>query len=158
MTTSMAENSPDTCIAAVEEQFGILFNRTRTRLRGRAAKIHPSLQPVSFTILNELVRRGPTHTTALADSLLMDKSAVSRQIKAMQSLGLIEREVDESDRRAAFLVASDTAVAQVNAIRVDDQEALYAGLRDWPVADVSALARLLTLVNDFPPPSSQPTT
>lgn len=153
MTTSTADPVPDDSIAVVEEELGILFNRARSRLRSRAARIHPSLQPVSYTILNELVRRGPTHTTSLADSLLMDKSAVSRQIKAMQRLGLIIREIDESDRRAAFLVASPTAIARVNAIRADDQATLYAGLRDWPLDDVAMLAKLLALLNTFAPSS-----
>ncbi|GIT81436.1 transcriptional regulator [Leifsonia sp. LS1] len=138
----------DQAIAAVEEQFTILFSQVSAGMRDRAAKVHPDLQPVGFRLLSTLVRTGPLHAGALAGMLATDKSVVSRQVRILEDLGLIEREVDPSDRRASFLVATPPAIEKVNEARAADQAKLYLGLRQWGAEDVGRLADLLARLNE----------
>lgn len=137
----------DQAIASVEEQFTILFNQVSSGMRERAAKVHPDLQPVGYRLLSTLVRTGPLHAGALAGLLSTDKSVVSRQVRILEDLGLIERRVDPSDRRASFLVATPPAIEKVNEARVADQARLYRSLRKWGVDDVGRLADLLARLN-----------
>ncbi len=138
----------DQAIASVEEQFTILFNRVSAGMRDRAARVHPDLQPVGFKLLSTLVRTGPVHAGALAGMLATDKSVVSRQVRILEDLGLIERKVDPSDRRASFLVATPPAIEKVNEARAADQAHLYRSLRQWGAHDVGRLADLLARLNE----------
>jgi DNA-binding MarR family transcriptional regulator len=137
----------DQAIAAVEEQFTILFNRVSSGMRERAARVHPDLQPVGFKLLSTLVRTGPVHAGALAGMLATDKSVVSRQVRILEDLGFVERRVDPADRRASFLVATPPAIEKVNEARASDQAHLYRSLRQWGVDDVGRLAGLLDRLN-----------
>ncbi len=138
----------DEAIGAVEEQFTILFNRVSAGMRERSARVHPELQPVGFKLLGTLVRTGPTHAGALAGMLQTDKSVVSRQVRALERLGLVERRTDPDDRRASFLVATPAAIERVNEVRASDQAQLYRSLRQWDPADLVRLAELLSRLNE----------
>ena len=139
----------DHAIAAVEEQFTILFNRVSAGMRDRAARVHPDLQPVGFKLLSTLVRTGPVHAGALAGMLSTDKSVVSRQVRILEELGFVERQTDPSDRRASFLVATPAAIEKVNEARAADQAQLYRNLRQWGATDVERLGELLARLNDL---------
>lgn len=146
--------SPDTppaaeAIASVEEQLGALFVRFRSRIRTRAALVHPELQPTGYMLLTTLIGRGPIHGRRLAEILELDKSAVSRQVTAMERLGLIDREPDPADGRAYFLAASAAAKERVALIRRADQEELRARLRKWDAAEVPLFAELLARINEI---------
>lgn len=149
MISAMENTVPavDESIAAVEEQFTILFNQVSAGMRDRAAGVHPDLQPVGFKLLSTIVRTGPTHAGALAGMLSTDKSVVSRQVRILEELGLVERRTDPADRRASFLVATPAAVEKVNEVRAADQVRLYRNLRRWAPEDVERLAELLARLN-----------
>lgn len=144
-------NPADAAIAAVEEQFTILFNRVSAGMRERSARVHPDLQPVGFKLLNTLVRTGPVHAGALAGELATDKSVVSRQVRILEELGFVERRTDPADRRASFLVATPAAIERVNEARAADQAQLYRSLRQWGADDVGRLADLLARLNESSP-------
>ena len=149
MISAMENTVPavDESIAAVEEQFTILFNQVSAGMRDRAARVHPELQPVGYKLLSTLVRTGPTHAGALAGMLSTDKSVVSRQVHMLEQLGLVERRIDPEDRRASFLVATPAAVERVNEVRVADQVRLYRSLRRWAPEDVERFAELIARLN-----------
>lgn len=147
MTTSSGVTDED--IAAVEEQLGVLIAKFRSRIRKRVTLVHPELQPAGYQILSTLVRCGPAHGRRLAEMLDMDKSSVSRQVTAMESLGLVEREADPADGRAYFLVASDDARKRIAEMRTADQAVLRAQLRNWADEDVPKFAELLARINEI---------
>lgn len=139
----MAEREVDTAIAAVEEQFAVLFSGVKTRMRGRAARVHPDLQPAAYMVLNALVRLGRLHAGALAETLGMDKSVVSRQARSLEDLGLLERQSDQEDGRATYFAATPVAVEKVTKVHLADQAMLHERLHDWPVSELVVLSRLL---------------
>jgi DNA-binding MarR family transcriptional regulator len=137
----------DEAIAIVEQQFSVMFTRAKASMRDRATRVHPQLQPLAYTILSTLVRSGPTHASALAEQLSLDKSIISRQANWLERLGLLERRPDPHDRRATFLAATPAALERVAEVRLADQAILYDSLRDWAVDDLDKLAELLAKVN-----------
>jgi DNA-binding MarR family transcriptional regulator len=130
-------------IASVEEQLRLLFVRVRAVWKEAAAAVHPDLQPVGYKILSAIVRRGRMHAGAIAESLEIDKSVVSRQVKHLEQLGLARSVADPNDRRARFIEATPAAAESVGQKRSRMQQQLYGQLRTWPGHDVDELARLL---------------
>jgi DNA-binding MarR family transcriptional regulator len=144
-----ARTATDDEIASVEEQLRRLFVRVRMVWKEAAAAVHPDLQPVGYKILSAIVHRGRLHAGAIAETLGIDKSVVSRQVKHLEALGLAQVVPDPEDGRARFVEATPTAITSVEQKRSRMQQKLYAQLRTWPGDDVDTLATLLgRLSND----------
>ena len=135
-------------IAEVEQQFGRLFIRVRSTWKRSAAKLHPDLQPMGFKIMSTLVARGPAHAGALAEELHTDKSVLSRQVRVLEGLGLIESRVDEHDARARLLAATPIAIERVNAVARDNQAELRERLVAWEPWEIEKFAELLGRLGD----------
>lgn len=151
MILAMTETDADStsaAIASVEAQFGMLFNRARSSMRDRAARVHPDLQIGSYMILSTLARRGPTHAGAIAEMLAMDKSIVSRQAKQLEEAGLLIRTQDQKDKRATFFDISEHARERLGEVQRKDQSALHEQLGAWSISDLNRLAELLARVNE----------
>lgn len=145
---SMSGQSPaDAAIASVEEQFAAMYRNMKAAMRRRAYQVHPELQVMGYAVLTTVHRCGPTHAGVLAEVLGMDKSLLSRQLRVLEELGLLEREVDPDDKRISILTLSQIGQDRINAVRVTDRAALYDQLRDWDVGDLDKLAELLSRVN-----------
>lgn len=140
---SATRTARDDEIAAVEEQLRSLFVRVRAVWKEAAAAVHPDLQPVGYKILSAVVRRGPMHAGAIAESLEIDKSVVSRQVRQLEALGLATSAPDPSDGRARIIEPTPVAIERVGRRSSRMQQQLYAQLRTWPADDVGELARLL---------------
>jgi DNA-binding MarR family transcriptional regulator len=141
--TTAERTATDDEIAAVEEQLRLLFVRVRAVWKEAAAAVHPDLQPVGYKMLSAVVHRGRMHAGAIAETLEIDKSVVSRQVKHLESLGLVVSVADPADGRARFIEATPAAAAAVGQKRSRMQQRLYGQLRTWPGNDVDELARLL---------------
>ena len=142
-TTAATRAATDDEIASVEEQLRLLFVRVRAVWKEAAAAVHPELQPVGYKILSAIVHRGRMHAGAIADTLEIDKSVVSRQVRHLELLGLAQSVVDPNDGRARFIEATPAAAESIGQRRSRMQQRLYGQLRRWPGDDVEELARLL---------------
>ncbi|PZE62283.1 MarR family transcriptional regulator [Curtobacterium sp. MCPF17_047] len=130
-------------VGVLERQFAALFSAYRTRLRQQATDVDPALQPSGFRTLQELVDRGPVGAGELAESLGFDKSVLSRQLRQLESLGLVSRGQDPADRRAVVISPTDDAVARMERIRTGARDEFRTNLAEWPTRDLDELARLL---------------
>lgn len=139
--------APNAAVAALEQQLACLFATARALTRDRAVAVHPELSPGSYTALATLVRSGPQHAGALATSLFVDKSVISRIIRQLTDLGLAERRADPTDGRAFFIAATPEAVRKVDAIRDDYRRSLHDFLAGWDPSDIAQLTALLGKLN-----------
>lgn len=137
----------DAAIARVEDQFSVMHRHMKAGMRRRASQVHPDLAVLGYMILITIQKCGPTHAGALAERLELDKGLLSRQLRALEEFGLLARESDPTDKRAAFISLSPEGVRRVEAVRAADREVLYDQLRDWAVDDLEKLAELLARVN-----------
>lgn len=138
-----ASDSTDEAIADVEDQLSQLFSRIRTVWKESAQQVHPDLQPAGYKLLSAITRLGATNAHVLADTFEMDKSVVSRQIRALEDLGLVETRADERDGRVRVLVATPKAVELVQRVRDGNQQRLRAVLVGRPEAELRSFAELL---------------
>lgn len=121
---------------------GLKSLQAQTAHRSRHG-VDPSAYPVLFQLVE-----APRRTTELASCLHADISTVSRQVTALVDAGLVERTVDEEDRRATILRLTDAGQAVFTTMRRDRERMLALVLADWPARDVAALATLLGRFND----------
>lgn len=106
-----------------------------------------SLERPALMLLFVLYEHGPIRPSALAESLHIDLSTVSRQLGTLESSGWVTRDRDADDRRA-FLVrlsAEGTRVLQAN---LAARKALLSELLiDWSEDERQEFARLLGRLN-----------
>jgi len=96
-----------------------------------------------LTALRAVDRHGPIAVSALARRVRVDLSTMSRQLRPLETLGLVVRDTDPDDGRVAWLTISgkgDRLLARVDRAVVDDFDAALAG---WPPGDRAQLAQLL---------------
>lgn len=138
---------PSPAVAGLEAQLAQLFAAGRRFMQSRAAAVHPDLSPGAYKVVSTLVQRGPTHAGTLAAELCVDKSAISRIIRQLEDLGLVERGADPEDGRAFLITATASTVRKVNAIRDESRGRLHRSLTDWDAADIEQLTALLAKLN-----------
>lgn len=137
----------DSAIASVEGELSTLFNRVRAAMRSAAERLHPELSTPGYKTLSALERKGPMHSGALAELLEMDRSALSRQITALDRLGLLVRRPDPADGRATILSLTDDAAERLRAVRSGSQAQMHEELRRWSPQEIELFAGLLHRIN-----------
>ncbi|WP_445337765.1 MarR family winged helix-turn-helix transcriptional regulator [Clavibacter sp. CFBP 8614] len=144
-------------IAEVEEQMTALAARIRATTREAAAAIHPELPPIGYKMLRVIRRCGSAHASAVADQLGVDRSVVSRQLRQLQDLGLVEVGADAQDGRVRVLALTNAGRTGIDA---DDAQGsrLVRVLGRWERSDLEAFAGYLARLNVAAEADSGPAT
>jgi DNA-binding MarR family transcriptional regulator len=134
----------DEAVSRVEHELGRLFARIRVSWREAAITVHPDLQPLGYQVLTSIATGKATSAGAIIERLQTDKSAVSRQVRQLEQLGLVESVRDPDDRRARVLVATELAQERVAVARSRYEARLGQKLRRWSAEDLDHFTRLLS--------------
>lgn len=102
----------------------------------------------SHWLLFMLSRSDPIRARDLAHLCGLDTSTVSRHLRQLEDDGLIERRPDPEDGRAHLISPSPEGMNVANARREARRRVILDRLADWPAADVTALATLLSRLAD----------
>lgn len=144
---SPVDSSTDQALAAsvdsIEQSFSTLFRFVKNNLRDAATALDPELQPASWQVLRQVMRDAPTQVGALALTMGIDKSAISRQLKDLRERGFVETEHSAEDARVVFIRPTQWALERVAAIQSGTRESYLEFLSTWSERDLSDLARLL---------------
>jgi DNA-binding MarR family transcriptional regulator len=101
------------------------------------------LDPALVTVLHDLGCSGPIRVSVLAETMHLDQSTVSRHVRALEELGLVERAGDPDDRRAALLSLTPSGQERLAAIIEERRAIFHAATADWPDRDRAQLAGLI---------------
>lgn len=142
-TDDLPAESRDAAIGRLEQELGGVIGRIRASWRDAAAQVHPDLQPLGYQVLVAIASGKATSATAIVDRLQTDKSAVSRHVRQLEDLGLVESRPDADDRRARVLAATDTARERLALARRRYQTRMGERLTHWSVDDLGRVADLL---------------
>ncbi|NDW06161.1 MarR family winged helix-turn-helix transcriptional regulator [Jiella pacifica] len=102
-----------------------------------------ALDRALFPLLVVIERRGPIGVVELADGVGRDYTTVSRQVGKLESLGLVERQKSEADRRVHKAVIAPKGKAmtdKVDAVRDRNARAIF---KTWDAREVDDLVRLM---------------
>jgi DNA-binding MarR family transcriptional regulator len=146
-SSATAELTTADAVREVEEQMHVLAGFVRTSVRDAALSVDPALRPFGLKVLRTLARNGPTHASALADMLFVDRSVISREARQLEQLGLIELQVDPQDGRARYLALTPKATEKP---AVTEKLPIFTRLNTWPTEDIHLFAILLERLNNPP--------
>ncbi|MEU8298217.1 MarR family transcriptional regulator [Micromonospora sp. NPDC048909] len=135
-------------LRAVEHELTALLRRGRAVSWEVAREVHPNLEPNAYGLLLWLRRCESVRLTDLASRLGIGKGTLSRQIRGLETLGLVHRDPDPSDRRAAQLSLTAEGQRRFDAARAARMRHIRDTLESWPAQDVAEFARLLGRFND----------
>ncbi|MFJ8667969.1 MarR family winged helix-turn-helix transcriptional regulator [Streptomyces sp. NPDC093600] len=117
------------------------------RARAAAARLHPELPLVSYTLLAHIVDQQGCRATDLAAHYLLDKSTVSRQVAGLEKLGLVERRPDPADHRVQVLHPTEAGAAVLSSTQASRLAAYQERLKDWSAEDLAQFAAYLLRYN-----------
>jgi DNA-binding MarR family transcriptional regulator len=106
------------------------------------------VQPSGWTILTMLHRHGELRVSELAERLGLDQSTVSRQLKPLDTAGLIARATDDTDRRVAIVKLSTKGRTAYDAVRQRWLDDLAWFMRGWSDTDRAHFGELAARFSD----------
>ncbi|MBT2365341.1 MarR family transcriptional regulator [Streptomyces sp. ISL-10] len=132
---------------ALERELSVFLRRARASSGEMAREVHPDLEPAAYGLLVRLEETGQQRATELAGYFGVGKATMSRQLRALEELGLVTREPDPADGRASLVRLTDEGVARFRHVR-DARRGRYRNkLAGWDRREVAELARLLHHLN-----------
>ncbi|MFJ8644650.1 MarR family winged helix-turn-helix transcriptional regulator [Streptomyces sp. NPDC093546] len=144
---SEAGTAADQEFLALERELSVLLRRARAQSGEMAREVHPELEPAAYGLLVRLDATGSQRATDLAAYFGVGKATMSRQLRALEDLGLVARAPDPDDGRASLVRLTDEGRARFRHVR-DARRARYRRkLAGWDRAEVAELARLLHQLN-----------
>ena len=137
----------DETIRALEHEMGVLVRRIRRLIAERARMVHPDLSPVAYSMLMALNESGSRRASDLVGLFSVDKGAVSRQVQSLLELGLIERDPDPEDRRAAILSITEEGSRRLANIAAARRSEVIDRLAEWSDEDLQAFVDAMARYN-----------
>lgn len=143
------EAAAEEAFLAVEREVALLFRRGRARAGDMSRRVHPQLEGVAYSLLGFIEESAPVRLTDIGLHFGVGKATISRQIKVLETLGLVAREVDPLDRRSSLVSLTDDGAGRYLRAR-DGRMARFRGLMaTWETVDVAQFADLLQRFNEL---------
>ena len=136
----------DSANTQIEQQLTVLLRRVQ-RIHLSTSDGDVNLERSAYGIMCKLADEGPQRLGALATSFGLDPSTITRQVQALEELGLANRHTDPSDRRASILDLSDSGRGVLEQTRSHRRSKLQLALSDWSDEDLDHFAGLLRQFN-----------
>ncbi|MCX4674287.1 MarR family transcriptional regulator [Streptomyces sp. NBC_01433] len=132
---------------ALERELAVFLRRARANSGEMAREVHPDLESAAYGLFVRLESAGRQRATELAGYFGVGKATMSRQLRALEDLGLVAREPDPADGRAWLVHLTDEGLARFRSVRDARRSRYVSKLADWDRAEVAELARLLAHFN-----------
>ena len=131
-------------MAAVQTALGVVARRAKDFELHQAigARVGHRLDGPYYGTLSRLGLAGECTVTELSELLGLELSTVSRRVKALEELGLVERRTHPTDRRTSLLRLTDDGQGLFAALSVGWREMLAEVLAGWDEFDVELFADL----------------
>lgn len=136
----------DTALGDLQTHLNLIFARTRTLWKESAARIAPELQVGGYKLLTFIDRAGTASAHELAERFEMDKSVISRQVRMLEELGLIESRTDKRDGRLRVLTATPAACAALAELRSDHASRLRTVVAELTPDEIHAASKVFRLL------------
>ncbi|MFJ5232729.1 MarR family winged helix-turn-helix transcriptional regulator [Kitasatospora sp. NPDC088391] len=142
-------NAAEPAFLAVEREVATLFRRSRTRAAEVSRLVHPELEAGAYVLLAFIREAGRARVTDVGLHFGVGKATVSRQIRAIEELGLLRRETDPLDRRASLVSLTEEGERRFAAARAVRMGRFRDSLAGWELAELEQFARLLERFNEL---------
>ncbi len=140
--------SDEQALLAVEREIALLFRRGRAKVGELSRQVHPELEGVGYSMLSFIEQAGRVRLTDIGLHFSVGKATVSRQVKALEEIGLVARESDPLDGRAALVSLTEEGAIRYLRVRSSRTAQFRELMRTWPEDDVVRFADLLERFNE----------
>ena len=138
-------------LLGIEGGIAALFRSGKRALREYSKVVHPDLQPTGFNILRTIMQSAPAQAGTVIQLTGLDKSAVSRQIKVLRDIGLVDTQPDPRDGRSSFLVPTALAEERLAVVRQRVKADYRVRLEGWSAGDLERFVGLIDRFNASDP-------
>ncbi|MBS0024116.1 MarR family winged helix-turn-helix transcriptional regulator [Microbacterium paraoxydans] len=138
----------DTALSDLQAHLNLIFARTRSLWKESAARVHPELQVAGYKLLTFIDRAGSANAHELAERFEMDKSVVSRQVRMLEELGLLDSHPDERDGRLRVLTATPGACSALAEVRREYGTRLRAVIDQLTPHEIEAASKAFRLLSE----------
>lgn len=142
------QESAEQAFRAVEREVALLFRRGRARSSELSRRVHPDLEGGAYSLLAFVEEAGKVRLTDIGLYFGIGKASISRQVKHLEELGLVTREVDPLDRRSSLVSLTADGNARYTRARDARRDRFRDLLAAWEPGDVERFAELLSRFND----------
>ncbi|MGW6918486.1 MarR family winged helix-turn-helix transcriptional regulator [Kitasatospora sp. NPDC054939] len=143
-TSPQATDRTDPVHTQLHYQLAV-FARRMEQVRGSGGV--GALDRAAYLLLDRLERHGPSNVKALADTLAIDSSTVTRQVAPLVAAGLVGRVQDPADRRAVRLALTPLGCRRLADVRSERAELTRRLVAGWPPEEQRAFCALLARFN-----------
>ncbi len=138
-------------LEALGKELNCLLAEARAFANETAALFDPPLSSTGFQIVQWLYAAGATRSTHIAAGLAMDRSALSRSLKALEQAGLLVSHADPLDARAIVYALTPLARSRMNEALINKGARYERRLAAWTPAEIGTLTSLLRRLNGAGP-------
>lgn len=125
-----------------------LFARRAEQTRlGGVGQLRNSMDRAVYLLLNRLDSKGPMGVKALAASMGIDSSTVTRQVAPLVDTGLVKRTSHPEDGRAVVLHLSPRGRSRLEDVRSSRRQLMAELTEDWELGEREAFCALLSRFN-----------
>ncbi|MCC9309847.1 MarR family transcriptional regulator [Kitasatospora sp. RB6PN24] len=144
MTIPRAASPGPTDTALADDFSALLVGIQRlVRRKLRQGQVEPRLRGAHVELLRLVMDTPGLRVSDAAKELCLAGNSVSTLVNQLVTQGLLQREVDPADRRAARLFATDEAVERIGAWRAKRAALIETVVADLSTSDQAALAAAL---------------
>lgn len=145
----MTAETTDTLLTDSAARLRMAIVRTARRLRQEAAVGGEELTPTAGSALAAVERHGPLTPSELAAIERIKRPTATRTLRVLLEAGLIDRAPDPADGRSSLVSVNATGRERLRRLRGRKNAYLARRMRDLPAADVEALDRAATILEDI---------
>ncbi|MGV9313057.1 MarR family winged helix-turn-helix transcriptional regulator [Streptomyces sp. NPDC003691] len=138
----------DQVFLSLERELAVFLRRARAQSGEMAREVHPGLESSAYGLLVRLEDAGAQRATDLAAYFGVGKATMSRQLRALEGVGLVVREPDPADGRASLVRLTEEGLERFRRVRDARRERYVRKLAGWDRGEIAELGRLLRQLND----------
>ncbi len=131
----------------LQHEVAVFARRAEQTRLGGVGQVRNSMDRAAYLLLNRLDNEGPMGVKALAASMGIDSSTVTRQVAPLVDTGLVKRTSHPEDGRAVVLQLSPRGLARLEEVRSSRRQLMAELTQDWAPEEREAFCSLLTRFN-----------
>lgn len=147
MSMDMTTAGDTGLLETLQHEVALFARRAEQTRLGGVGQVRNSMDRAAYLLLNRLDTEGPMGVKALAASMGIDSSTVTRQVAPLVDTGLVKRTSHPEDGRAVVLQLSPRGVARLEEVRSSRRQLMAELTRDWAPEERETFCALLSRFN-----------
>lgn len=128
-------------LETLQHQVAVFARRAEQTRLGGVGQVRNSMDRAAYLLLNRLDKEGPMGVKALAASMGIDSSTVTRQVAPLVDTGLVKRTSHPEDGRAVVLQLSPRGLARLDEVRTSRRSLMAELTQEGPRRSANSSVR-----------------